>query len=268
MDPILPTQLNAQSKVTSSEVNAPAGSFESVLEGVEGETSATRVARFSELQESFYDWRSELDTTHPLNLPRYDQVMGSSDAFLGIVEKAVMEDGYSDPLAFVQGLSGVELDTLKAMHSTGDLNPATMTEEGALNLILPFNERQDIDNDGFVEKGHGVGWSFPPVNAPQHVHDAWKETTEGMTAGEKMMAEAALLPSMLRRDNATGEVTQVERSESNNPYARAGFSYVAIVQQRLDSLEAFKHDMSSEQYDFKKDFLTRFRGHLSDEGTS
>lgn len=268
VESLLPSQVNAQSKVASGEGNAPAGAFEAVLEGVEGEKTAAQAARFSELQESFYEWRGELDTTHPLNLPRYDQVMGSSDAFLGIVEKAVMEDGYSDPVAFVQGLSAGELETLKAMHSTGDLNPATMTEEGGLNLILPFNERQDIDKDGFVEKGHGVGWTFPPVNAPQAVHDAWAKTTEGMTEGEKMVAQAAFFPPMLRRDEATGVVSEIERSEANNPYARADFSYARAVELRLDSIEAFKHDMKPEQYEFQKGFLSRFRDYLGEAGLS
>lgn len=259
----LPIQAIAQTTAASGEADVQAGAFEVVLQGVDRDKSAAQAERFSELQESFYEWRGDLDTTHPLNLSRYEQVIGSSDAFLAIVEKAVMENGYSDPLRFVQGLSGGELNTLKVMHSTGDLDPATMTEEGALNLILPFNERQDIDNDGFVEKGHGVGWTYPPVNAPQTVHDAWDKATEGMTDGEEMMAQAAFFPSMLWRDEVTGEVMEVERFEANNPYARTNFSYANSVQLRLESLEAFKHDISAEQYEFKKGFLTRFRDELS-----
>lgn len=268
VESLLPSQVNAQPKVASGEGNAPAGAFEAVLEGVEGEKTAAQAARFSELQDSFYEWRGGLDTTHPLNLPRYEQVMGSSDAFLGIVEKAVVEDGYADPLAFVQGLSLGGLETLKAMHSTGDLDPATMTEEGALNLILPFNERQDIDNDGFVEKGHGVGWTFPPVNAPQSVHDAWEKTTEGMSEGDRLMAQAMFMPVMLRRDEATGRVSELERSESNNVYARADFSYDRMASLRLESIEAFRHMMSEEQYAFQKDFLTRLRESFAEAGVA
>ncbi len=248
------------------QADASAGAFESVLQGVAWEKTAAQAERFSELQESFFEWRGGLDTTHPFNLPRYEQVVAESDAFLSIVEKAVVEDGYSDPLAFVQSLSSGELATLQAMHSTGELDPTTMSEEGALNLILPFNERQDIDNDGFVEKGHGVGWTFPPVNAPQSVHDAWAKTTEGMTAGEKMMSEAAFLPPMLIRDETTGQVSELERSEANNPYARANFSFSRMVEQRLESIEAFKFDMKPEQYDFQKGFLTKFRDYLAANG--
>lgn len=268
IESILPSQVGTQAPAVSEGKDVPTGAFEAVLRGVDGEKTAAQAERFSELQESFFEWRGNLDTSHPLNRPRFDTVMENSDSFLSIVEKAVLEDGYSDPLAFVRGLSGGELNTLKAMHSTGDLNPATMTEEGALNLILPFNERQDIDNDGFVEKGHGVGWTFPPVNAPESVHQAWEKTIEGMTEGEAMMAQAAFMPAMLHRDEVTGQVSEVQRSEASNPYARADFSFSRLVGRRLESVEAFRNEMSAEQYAFQKGFLSRFSGYLAESDLS
>ncbi|MBC2604455.1 hypothetical protein [Pelagicoccus albus] len=265
-EPILPSQSTSVASLNhrASEVCSPG--FEPQLQGAETEKTAAQAERFSELENSFYEWRDGLDTTHPLNLPRYQQVVGSTEDFLSIVEKAVVVDGYSDPLAFVQSLSRGELATLKAIHSTGDLDPSTMTKEGALNLILPASERQDIDNDGFVERGHGVGWSFPPVNASQSVHDAWEQATEGMSESEKMLAQGMFLPSMIRLDEVNGQVVRVERSEANNPYARPNFPFGSLIDQRLENMEAFKFDMKPEQYEFQKDFLTRFGEALSFAG--
>lgn len=240
------------------------GSFEAVLDGADGGAkSAAKAEEFSKLQDSFYEWRGGLDTTHPLNLPRFDDVTAASESFLNIVEKAVGEDGYSDPVGFLNGLSGSELETLRVMHSLADpIVPEGLSEEGAVNLILPFNESRDVDNDGFVETGKAVMWSFPPKNAPQSVHDAWGKTTEGMSFGDKMMAEAMFMPAMIRADE-NGNVTELERSEANNPYARNGFSFQSFVEDRLESVEAFKYHMTGEQYAFQKGALTKFLEELS-----
>lgn len=119
------------------------------------------------------EWRGDLDAMHPLNLPSYDAVVSQSEPFLEIVENAVIQNGHTDPIVFLNNLSQGELETLRVTHSLADpINHDGLSQEGALNLILPSNKRQDIDNDGFVETGKAVGWSFPPPNAPQSVHDA------------------------------------------------------------------------------------------------
>ncbi|MCH6255682.1 hypothetical protein MLD52_03940 [Puniceicoccaceae bacterium K14] len=263
IDPTMPSPGEVKLPATTPTEQAEAGVFASVLENEQGTQSPEQIAQFDTLKESFSTWRSELDTTHPLNLPRYEQVMENSDSFLSIVEKAVQEDGYSDPVAFVNGLSPADRDTLTAMHSMVDLDTSKLTQEGALNLLLPFNEAKDIDNDGFVELGNSAGWRFPSPNAPQSVHDAWEKTTEELSPGEAMLATGMFMPSMIRLDEATGEGVEVDRSEANNPYARADFSYSGMVEQRLESLEAFKHYIPAEQYETQKALLTLFGENLA-----
>ncbi len=213
---------------------------------------------FSALRDGFAEWQGGLDRVHPLNRPRFEAVESEADPFLSIMEKAVQEGGYSDPIAFVQGLSDEELETLRVMHSfAAPISAGGLSEEGALNLLLPMNQRKDIDNDGFLDLGHSVSWTFPPPNAPQSVHEAWAETTEGMSDRDRLMAEGMFLPSMIRL-NDSGGVSEVERSKANNPYAKAGFSFTEFVEQRLDALEYFKHLIDDKQYESQKSTLSTF----------
>lgn len=264
IEPTLGIESQAKTEVSSSSVDVSKGNFADVFQDVApSEKSAEKSEEFAALEASFYEWRGGLDTSHPLNRPRFDEVTAESDRFLDIVEKAVDDGGFSNPTEFLKGLSGDELETLRVMHSLADpIDPSGVSEEGALNLILPISERRDIDNDGFVETGKSVGWSFPPVNAPQSVHDAWDKTTEGMSFSEKMMAEAMFLPAMIRVDES-GNVSEIERSEANNPYAKDGFSFSRFIENRLEGVEAFKFHMTGEQYAFQKGTLTDFLSELT-----
>lgn len=259
IDATLGTQTIPSNPNTATPVGEPIVSFGDVMTEAGQDAGSTKKAEeFTALRDAFSEWQSGLDTTHPLNLPRYEAVASQADSFLNIVEKAVKEDGYSDPIGFLKGLSGSEMETLRIMHSlAAPIEPGDISEEGALNLLLPMNERKDIDNDGFVDVGKSVSWSFPPPNAPQSVHDAWEKTIEGISMGDKLMASAMFLPSMLRIDDS-GNVSEIERSEANNPYAKKGFSFSAFAQKRLDSLEYFKNQMDGGQYEVQKGALSKF----------
>ena len=92
-------------------------------------------------------------------------------------------------------LAGLSADELKLLQNAARLaepiNIANLSEEGAANLLAQPDKTGmvDLNNDGIVEIGEGRMVTFPPVNAPEHVRDAWKQATEGMPTGDKLMME-------------------------------------------------------------------------------
>ena len=209
VDPTNNSQILPSTSSWTTPAGEPTTSFDSLIGNLGREAvTAEKAEEITSLRDSFMEWRDDLNTTHPLNLPRYEAVVSETEPFLQIVENAVIEDAHSDPVAFLKNLSHSELETLTVMHSLADpINPEGLSHEGALNLLLPINKRQDIDNDGFTETAKAVGWSFPPPNAPQSVHDAWATTTKGMSMQDRLMAEAMFMPVMLRADES-GKVTE------------------------------------------------------------
>ena len=103
---------------------------------------------------------------------------------------------------------------------------------------------------------------FPPPNAPQSVHDAWAATTEDMSTQDRLMAEAMFMPLMAKVDES-GNVSELARTEANNPYANTDFSFSRFTEERLDSIDAFKLQMAPEQYEFQKGALSEFLDELN-----
>ena len=269
VDPTINSQILPSNSTSAAPAGEPTASFDSLMGDLGVDTiTAEQAEEISSLRGSFMEWRGDLDTTHPLNLPRYEAVVSETEPFLQIVGKAVIEGAHSDPVAFLKNLSQGELETLRVMHSLADpIEPEGLSREGALNLLLPINKRQDIDNDGFTETGKAVGWSFPPPNAPQSVHDAWATATEGMSMQDRLMAEAMFMPLMVKVDES-GNVSELARSEANNPYAKTDFSFSRFVEERLDSLDAFKLQMDPEQYELQKGALSKFLEELNTAGNA
>ena len=69
----------------------------------------------------------------------------------------------------------------KARH-----NPATISEEGARNLLLPEGYAVDLDADGIHEVGLAKTASFPPANAPAEFREAWFQASAGIDDGLRM----------------------------------------------------------------------------------
>lgn len=143
------------------------------------------------LKASFRDWQSDLQGFSEDALQRIE---ANAEAFEALIDKAAAAGGYGDPLAFVRGLSPQELAVLQRIHGLGDPIAADkLTEEGALNLLLPRNASKDIDHDGFVMIGAAKTWVFPPVDAPPEVKAAWDKTMSGF-GGSQLVASGYFLP--------------------------------------------------------------------------
>ncbi|WP_292950517.1 MULTISPECIES: hypothetical protein [unclassified Neptuniibacter] len=94
-----------------------------------------------------------------------------------------------------QVLSSMSQDEMKLLQkATGLADPIdvnSLSTEGAANLLAQPDHTGmvDINNDGIVEIGKAKMVTFPPINAPDSVHQAWEKATEGMAEGEKMIMQ-------------------------------------------------------------------------------
>lgn len=187
--------------------------------------------------------------------------------------KAHSENAYVKPQEFLSSLSKDELKTVQTVHSlAAPIDANGLTEEGALNLLLPPPAQVDLNNDGLTRSGVGFGIRFPDSNTPPEVTAAWEEATAGMPIQEKMMYELRMkLPLLtanivLDANGAFSHVVEPGDPAFKNPLAEPGYSYIDATQDWLDNLEFAKNLISPERYDQDKDFWTRFQGLLREEG--
>ncbi|GGE00168.1 hypothetical protein GCM10011390_18700 [Aureimonas endophytica] len=130
-------------------------------------------------------------------------VGNARSSYRDIARHAADEGGFENARAFVQSLGTDQLKALQQIHRLADpIDPSTLTEEGALNLLLPKTMARDIDGDGMVSEGSSKGIIFPPGNAPQAVRDAWAKTTEGMNFATKLHLEMSMF--LARNTNVSG----------------------------------------------------------------
>lgn len=100
---------------------------------------------------------------------------------------------------FLAGLNAQDLALLQqAKGLVSTINVATLSEEGAANLLLDHAAQVDLNNDGIVEVGIGKMMSFPPPNAPQAAKDAWAAATAEMSDSDRMSLSGHIgLPLMM-----------------------------------------------------------------------
>jgi hypothetical protein len=55
-----------------------------------------------------------------------------------------------------------------------------MSKEGAYNLLLPDGYQVDFNHDGIQEVGAAKTGTFPPLDAPEQVKQAWLTATRDM----------------------------------------------------------------------------------------
>lgn len=154
---------------------------------------AEKYTSYSALQDDTRAWQSSLRTRglYEADLTRLDK---AGNDYLPILQKAMDNGGFSDPKGFLKSLSSDELQKLQYAHGLADpINVDKLSEEGALNLLLPPNDaKMDIDGDGFVSVGDGRTFVFPPANAPKEVDEAWKQATAGLDDQARSMLEMTM----------------------------------------------------------------------------
>lgn len=176
--------------------------------------------------------------------------------YKAILSKAYREGGYQAPLAFLQNLSPEELKTVQQVqHLADSIQPTGLSEEAALNLLIPPAAQVDSNADGFTSVGRAQTVRFPDSRTPAKVRDAWEEATASLTEGDKLMYVLQI--------SRIGLITETE-----NDYPTPAVSVDSFEQkanQWLEYLDYFKAQIPLEQYERDHRFWTEFRTALQRE---
>lgn len=180
------------------------------------------------------------------------------EAFASILNDAYASDGVDDPVAFLKTLSPDELDVIGRVHGLAvSIDPATVSKEGAANLLLPDGYTVDLNRDGMEDIGPGRTMHFPPRDAPQAFVDAWTAATEGMTemdaASYGLVMHGALYGLNLESSNP-GDTRLTERTGASDLN-----SYRSVITGYLDMLDHMGGQLAPGQYQRDKDFFNRLR---------
>jgi hypothetical protein len=165
---------------------------------------------------------------------------------------------------FLASLSAEDLALLQqAKGLAATINVSSLSEEGAANLLLDRESHVDLNNDGLVEVGAAKIITFPPVNAPQSVKDAWEAATAGMSERDRMSLSGHIaLPLTFGTTlpGHTGEGPQL------GDMANAGFDWNDLIARLLDGIEAGRPYNTAAVSDMLEDGVRRFGDELKSRG--
>jgi len=252
--------------------------FSAVLGSVgrEGYQSAEAISAEQPLDEqmrsSWDGWFGMVQTRRYQEIEKPAELAG---AFGQLMHRAYREGGYVDPKSFLGGLSADEIENVRLVHHLADpINVSSLTEEGALNLLIPPDAQVDLNRDGITQSGVGNGVRFPDSTTPRPVAEAWHLATADLPEGEKMTYELQMvLPTLLANIhlNPDGSFShQVEPGDVNwrNPMAAPEYSYRQFTQGMLQSLDYFKSQMDPLKYERDHAFWSDLQSRLPDENSS
>lgn len=250
--------------------------FSDVLEAVgrAGYASAQEVKENAPLSETITAaWNHWFTTERTGRYAQTENAQQLRQEYGELLVQAHESGGYAAPKDFLQSLDDDQLEVVQKVHHLADLiGVASLTEEGALNLLLPPAAQVDLNHDGITQSGAANGLRFPDSNTPLEVVQAWEEATAGMTFGERMthefrMVAPTLLSNIVLDENgAYSHHYEPGDPEWRNPRAKPGYSYVQATQDMLDHLEFIKPKISRQQYEEQTAFWSKFQGLLEEYG--
>lgn len=195
------------------------------------ESASGNEAEKQRLGNAFQDWQQTY-FRQGVTSDRIAEVQENAVAFEKVMQRAIDQGGMEDPQAFLGSLTTEELRATQKIHGLAEsIQTQGLSKEAALNLLLPPSEVQDIDHDGFLSVGAAKGWTFPPVNAPSYVKQAWKEATAGMDFGDILMMQANFMPL---------PDLGLPVGAENSAYLGENTSYTDLTQHALDGAEFSK----------------------------
>lgn len=207
------------------------------------------------LQQSFTKWQTEY-SHKGVSSERLDQVQASAEMFTRIIQQAAANSGFDQPQAFVQSLSSEELTALQKIHGLADpIQTTGLSEEASLNLLLPPNEVRDTNHDGFLSVGAAKMWTFPPVDAPAEVKQAWDQATAGMNSGDVLMMQASFMP-----------LSDIPGFSNTSAYLGPDASYTELTKNALAGAEfnrkydqPWQYETRDKQIAFLRSFLEKLK---------
>lgn len=218
-------------------------------------------------------WNNWFRSTGPSRFDVVDSPDQLRQDFGNLLVQAQETGAYAAPQAFLKSLSEDELATVQHVNRlVSPIKVDSLTEEGAINLLLPPPTQVDLNNDGLTQTGIGYSIRFPDSRTPAAVVDAWEAATADLDPGEKALRQLQMKVDVLLANihtDAQGRFSHVvEPGDPNfvNPMADPDYSYVQQTQHRLESIEYFKNQTPRDQYERDLAFWTAFGERLSTHG--
>ncbi|EMI45561.1 hypothetical protein [Rhodopirellula sp. SWK7] len=246
--------------------------FSAVLESVgkQGYESAAPIESDVPLEEQIQDsW----DGWYQLErVGRYRSAEAPAELggkFAAVIDRAYREGGYADPKSFLNTLSKDELKTVQNVHwLANSIDVNSLSEEGALNLLIPPAAQVDLNRDGLTQSGLAYGIRFPDSTTPKEVADAFEDATAGMSEMDKSLHVLHMkMPVLLANIHLNSDGTfshQVEPGdpEFRNPMLEEGYSYSNAAREWIEYLDYFKNTMDPRRYESERAFWTDFQSRL------
>lgn len=180
----------------------------------------------------------------------------SQATYAAVLNKAYSSGGIGNARQFLGTLSAQELEAVRQNHClAAPIDTATLSEEGAENLLLPEGYSVDLNHDGIDEVGAARTAHFPPADSPAEFREAWFQATAGMDEGMMMTY------GLMMHDAVYG--MQIDGQTRVAPYAADDIdSYRSIVRNYLASLESTRGWLADGQYERDKTFFEKLQGLL------
>ncbi|QEI05146.1 hypothetical protein FXN63_04325 [Pigmentiphaga aceris] len=201
-------------------------------------------------------WMEKRRNTQGIGADFLARVEGTVDAYRDVLKKADAQGGFSKPKEFLQGLNSQELHALQTMHSLADpINVSALSEEGALNLLLPQTMARDLDGNGLTSVGAAQLLIFPPAHAPQSFKDSWEQAMADAKPGMRLNMEMKMWMAAGGGLDVPGAAV-----DGRVAYDKPGFDYLGILQQVIDSTrENLKYQSTAAQREFGQDMIDTFQ---------
>jgi hypothetical protein len=186
-----------------------------------------------------------------------------------ILVEATQQDAYRNPIAYLTTLSADELRVIQQVQSLADpIEVTKLSDEGAMNLLLPPDTQIDFDKDGLTRVGIANSIRFPDSNKPLTVRDAWEQATVGLSEMDRalysLQMSSVLSTANMKFDAQGNWIRSAEPGDADwmNPMNSSDFSYFDFVRVKIENMERFKGYMSADQYQSQMSFWTKFRDEL------
>jgi hypothetical protein len=188
-----------------------------------------------------------------------------------ILQGAQAAGAYAQPQAYLKTLSQEDLRTVQQVHARADaIDPAQLSHEGALNLLLPPDAMVDSDRDGVTEVGGTKVMHFPSSTTPPEVCAAWDAATANLSPEEVLLRQLQMgsgpqTQANLRFDSQGRVVDIINPGDPGwvNPFSDPSYTYKDFAKEQLALLNKFKGLMPEAQVKRDEAFWRSFRDALS-----
>jgi hypothetical protein len=186
-----------------------------------------------------------------------------------ILVQAYQNDAYRNPLDYVKKLSTSDLQAIQQVQSLADpIDISRLSDEGAINLLLPPDAHLDSDKDGLTSVGVADTIRFPDSNTPKNIREAWEVSTASLSSMDRAFLSlqmfSAISDANRKFDMDGSYLGSFEPGDAKwvNPTVAAGFSYLDFVSRKIESIERFKGSMLADEYQKQISFWATFREEL------